>query len=186
MAARTQFTTNERRLAQAPPPAVRGRHRNLVVFHLGGQTYGLPVQAVQEIVPLALLSRPPGLPSVLAGFLNLGGTPLPVLRLDRLFELPEMTPGRYTPLVVLRHPDFRLALMVETVSPILTVQEEAILLMRSQQCFNDCVEGVVPLNNHVLLLLSAERLLLEKEQQCLAEFQDRERTRLLALEDSGQ
>jgi len=154
-----------------------------VVFHLGGQAYALPLREVQEILPLALLSRTPGLPSLLAGFLNLGGTAVPVLRLDQLFELPELTPGRYTPLVLLRAPDSPLALLVEKVSRIVSVAEEAILSVPENQSFNDCVEGIATLDGHLLLLLSAERILSEKEQQCLAEFQDREQARLRALEE---
>src|SRR5687768_5370192 len=89
--------------------------RALMVFHLAGQAYGIRLSEVQEIVPLGLLSQPPGLPSMLAGFLNLGGTAIPVVRLDRLFDLPELTPGLYTPLIVLRNPDYRVALIVERV-----------------------------------------------------------------------
>ena len=157
----------------------------LVVFHLGEQAYGIPLHEVQEIVPLAALSRPPGLPSVLAGFLNLAGTAVPVLRLDRLFELPALTPGRYTPLLLLRNPDYRLALMVDKVSRIVSVAAEAVMPVREKQSFNDCVEGVVTLDDHVILLLSAERILLEKEHQLLAEFQDREQARLRVMEETS-
>src|SRR4051812_6590060 len=71
--------------------------RRLVVFHLAGQAYALELGAVQEIVLMAALSRPPGLPSMLEGFLNLAGTAIPVVRLDRLFRLPEQMPGMFTP-----------------------------------------------------------------------------------------
>jgi purine-binding chemotaxis protein CheW len=155
------------------------------VFQLGGQAYGIALREIQEIVPMAALSRPPGLPSVLAGFLNLGGTAVAVLRLDRLFDLPALTLGRYTPLLLLRNPDSRLALLAEKVSRIHYVAEETIMPVLENQSFNDCVEGVVTVENHVILLLSAERLLLEKEQQILAEFQDREQARLRALEDTS-
>jgi purine-binding chemotaxis protein CheW len=161
------------------------RHRRIVVFHLGGQAYGLPLREIQEIVPMAALSSPPGLPSVLAGFLNLAGTAIPVVRLDRLFEVPPLTPGRYTPLLILRNPDCRVALLVEKVRRILDVAEETVVPVGENQSFNDAVEGVVTLDEHVLLLLSAERILLEKEYQCLAEFQDREQARLRALEGTS-
>ena len=95
--------------------------RRLMVFHLAGQAYALPLRELQEVVPMAELFRPPGLPSVLAGFLNLAGTAIPVLRLDRLFELPEPVLGLYTPLLLLRHPDYQVALLVDKVSEILAV-----------------------------------------------------------------
>ena len=162
-----------------PGPSAR---RALVIFHLGGQAYGLPLEEVLEIVPLALLSRPPGLPAMMAGFLGLEGQAVPVLRLDRLFGLPELTPGLYTPLLILRSPGHPLALLVEKVSRITAVAADAVVPVPPGESFNDCAEGVVTLDSHVVLLLSPERLLLDKEQQCLAEFQDLEQARLRALE----
>jgi purine-binding chemotaxis protein CheW len=157
-------------------------HRAVLVFHLAGQGYALPLQDLQEVVPMAELSRPPGMPSALAGFLNLGGTAVPVLRLARLFGLQEATPGVYMPLLVLRTEALRLALVVDRVSRIASVPAEGILPVPAQASFNDCAAGVVTLDGHVIVLLSAERLLLDKEQQCLAELQDAEQARLRDLE----
>ena len=42
------------------------------------------------------------MPSGLAGFLDLRGTAIPIVRLDRLFDLPERQPGLHTPMIVLR------------------------------------------------------------------------------------
>jgi purine-binding chemotaxis protein CheW len=154
-----------------------------MVFHLAGQAYALPLREVQEVVPLASLSQPPGLPSVLAGFLNLAGTAVPVVRLDRLFGLPDQSTGLYTPLLILRHVDPPIALLVDRVSEILAIAAETILPLRENHSFNDCAEGVVTVGEQVILLLSAQRILLDKEQQCLAEFQDREQARLRELEE---
>jgi purine-binding chemotaxis protein CheW len=154
-----------------------------MVFHLAEQAYALPLRAVQEVVPLASLSQPPGLPSVLAGFLNLGGTAVAVVRLDRLFGLPDQPVGLYTPLLILRQVDPPIALLVDRVSEILTIPQEAILPLRENHSFNDCAEGVATVGARVILLLSAQRILLDKEQQCLAEFQDREQARLRELEE---
>src|SRR4029077_2630145 len=73
----------------------------LLVFHLAGQAYGLPLRSVQEVVPMTVLSRPPTLPVVLAGFLNLGGSAVPVLHLNRLLGVADFAVGLHTPLLVL-------------------------------------------------------------------------------------
>lgn len=162
----------------AAPPG-----QSLLVFHLGPQDYALPLSDVQEVVPMAWLSRPPGLPSILEGFLRIGGEAVPVLRLDRLFHLPVIRAGRYTPLIVLRDADHRLALLVERVSRVVTVAADEWTPLRGNQSFNDCADGLVARDGHVLVLLSAERLLTEKEQQILAEFHDQENFRLQAMEN---
>lgn len=159
----------------------RGQH-TLLLFHLAGQSYGIPLRDVQEVVPMARLSHPPSMPAVLAGFLNLGGIAIPVLRLDRLFGLQEQSVGLYTPLIVLRDAESRLALMVEKVSRIVSVPADELVPVPENHSFNDCVEEMATFADHVVLLLSTGRILLEKEQQCLAEFQDREQTRLREME----
>ena len=96
----TEHQTSQ--VTQARPRAQR--HHALLLFHVGGEEYGIPLRHLQEVVLMARLSRSPGLPGILAGFLNLGGSAIPVLRLDRLLGLSEQTPGLYTPLIVLATP----------------------------------------------------------------------------------
>jgi purine-binding chemotaxis protein CheW len=162
-------------------PALK-RPRSLLVFFLAGQAYGLPLRDVQEVLPMAQLTRPHDLPAALAGFLNLGGAAVPVLRLGRLFGLTERPPGLYTPLIVLRSPDTRLVLMADQVSGIVAVSDEEVITVPEDHSFNDCVVGMATIEGRVVLLLSPERLLLDKEQQCLAELQDREQARLREME----
>jgi purine-binding chemotaxis protein CheW len=156
--------------------------RSLLVFRLAGQTCALPLEKVREILPMALLAHPPGLPSLLEGFLNLGGIAIPVLRLDRLFALPPLQPGLYTPLLVLRGPEPPLALLVEKVEAVLSVPGEALLPVRAGHAFNDCAAAEVALGDRTLHLLSPERLLLREERQRLAELQARAQQRLGELE----
>lgn len=157
---------------------------SLLVFRLSGEACAFPVKSVREIVHMARLSRPPGLPSILEGFLNLRGAAVPVLRLDRLFHLPERTPGLYTPLLILRGPDAPLALTVDAVSEVLSVSEEDLLPVREADLFNGCVGAEAVLNGRVVHLLSPERLLLEQERRRIAEFQAVAQQRLLELEAS--
>jgi purine-binding chemotaxis protein CheW len=172
------------RLAAAPPIKAGRRALQFLEFELAEQLYGIPVRDVQEVVAMAQLSGPPDLPAVIAGFLNLEGEAIPVLRLDRMLRLAERPAGMYTPLIVLRAREGRLALMAERVNRIGAVAEAAVLPLPEGHTFNDCVEGMVTEGARVLLVLSSARLLLEKEQQCLAELQDREQERLHAMEEA--
>jgi len=155
--------------------------QRILVFRLAGQVYGIPLAAVKEIVPMPLLSRPPGLPSVLAGFFNLGGTAIAVLRLDHLFAVPNQTPFLYTPLLVLQNFGFPLALMVEEVISIDAIRESSILSAPENSSFNACTEGVAATNEGHVIILSPKRILLETEQQSLAALAAVEQTRLAEL-----
>jgi purine-binding chemotaxis protein CheW len=161
-----------------------GRRQALVVFHLGQQAYAVPIDDVREIVPMARLSRPVGAPPLLAGLLAIGGQAIPAIHLSRLLEVPDSRPGLYTPLLILRAADHLLALVVERVSRIATVAEEAILPVRDNHSFNDCTIGIVNLDGQNVLLLSADRILLEQERECLFELESRKRERLNQLSES--
>jgi chemotaxis signal transduction protein len=71
--------------------------------------------------------------------------------------------------------------MADRVNCIRSVSEEAVLPLPGNHSFNDCVVGMVTEGERVLLVLEPERLLLEKEQFCLVELQDREQVRLCSL-----
>ena len=120
---------------------------------------------------MAQLARPPGLPALLEGFLNLRGEAVPVVRLRRLFGLPEASPGLYTPMVVLKGREGPLALLVDEVSGVLSASEEAGLPVQEGHAFNDCVEAEVVLDGRAVHLLSTDRLLLEQERRRIAELQ---------------
>ena len=128
---------------------------------------------------MAELARPPGLPAVLEGVLNLSGVAVPVLRLDQLFALPVQRPGLYSMLVILRGAhEGRFAIQVERVSEILPVSESALLPIDKDDSFNACAEATLLGSNGVIHVLSAARLLLEKEKQALLEFQEMAQRRL--------
>lgn len=155
---------------------------DLLVFQLCGHICAVPARKVQEIVPMALLAQPPGLPSLLEGFLNLRGMAMPVLRLARLFDLPALAPGLYSPIILLRGNLYPLGLLVDAVTGIVSPPADGYLPVGGKNCFNDCAQAEVVLNNHTVHLLSCERLLLEKERQCVAEFQARAQQYLQELE----
>lgn len=121
---------------------------------------------------MASLARPPGIPSLLEGFLNLRGCATPVLRLDRLFRSASWSAGLYTPLVVLRGRVHPMALLVERVEGIVSAPDAALLPIQAGHCFNDCTEAEVVSEpgSPPIHLISGERLLLAQEQSRIDEL----------------
>jgi purine-binding chemotaxis protein CheW len=52
---------------------------NLVVFYIDGHCYGLPLEAVQEVIRAVKLAHLPGAPAVVEGAIDYRGTVVPVL-----------------------------------------------------------------------------------------------------------
>ena len=153
--------------------------RGLVVFHFGGKLGALPLESVEKIAPMPDLARPPGLPAPLEGILNLAGAAVPVLRLDRLLQLPERRPGLYSMLIVLKGgSDDQVALLVDRVSEISHVPHDEFLPVGEQDCFNACVEATVSVRGQIVHVLSPKRILLGREHELLSAFRTIERLRL--------
>jgi purine-binding chemotaxis protein CheW len=158
---------------------VRGKY---LIFHLADRTYAVPINCVEEIVPIAELSSVPGAPSFLAGFLDIGGQLTAVLSLRRLLGMPDHASGLYTPLVILKGDAPKIALEIDEISRIAAIEEEMLVPITGGCCLNDCATAVARLNGEAIVLLSAERILLEQEQRRIAELTDLARHRLAEVD----
>jgi chemotaxis signal transduction protein len=153
--------------------------RALLVFHLAGQFAAVPLENVERIVPMAQLARPPGMPAPLEGILNLAGTATPVVRLDHLLQGEVRRPGLYSMLIVLKGVSAgSIALLVDRISEVLSVQESALVPVHDEDSFNACAEATVSMRGEIVHLLSPTRILLEKERETLSEFQATAQRRL--------
>lgn len=153
--------------------------RPLLVFRLAGQLGALPLESVERIAPMAELARPPGLPYLLEGILNMAGRAVPVLRLDRLLELPEQVPGLYSMLILLKSvSDCRIAILVDRVTEVVSVPASALLPVGPEDSFNACAEAAVRVRGEIVHLMSPERILLEQERETLSDFQAMSKRRL--------
>lgn len=158
----------------------------LLVFNSSGQDWAFPLHAVQEIAPMAELSSPPGLPPLLAGFLNLGGTAIPILRLDTLFELPEQLPGLHAHLIILRGGGANpIGVLVASVRRISDVNPANLLPVPENNVFQDCAVATITIDDCVTHILSPERILLEQERRMLGELQAIAQQRLQNLGAEG-
>lgn len=166
--------------------SLRRAQRKLVLCRVSKQAYAIPLEPVQEILPMSALSHPPCLPAVLAGFLNLGGELIPVVRLDRLFGLPCHTPDLFTPLLLVRSFDSVIAYLVEQVTGIVTIAASSVLPVPEECTFNACAEGVIVDHGDSVILLNPARILTENEARRICELSAMEQTRLQQSEDSSR
>jgi purine-binding chemotaxis protein CheW len=161
----------------------RAPGQNLLIFHLSGLDCAFPLEAVREIVPAARLSSPPSMPLGLAGILNLRGTAVPIVRLDRLFNLPEQQAGLHTPMIVLRGVMGPIGILVNSVRGIVEVTPSRLLALPDSSTFQACAAGVLELDGDLVHLLSPVALLRVNEDQMIADYSGMSQARLLLLEE---
>jgi purine-binding chemotaxis protein CheW len=157
------------------------RAKNLLIFHTSGLDCAFPLEAVREIVPMAQLSSPPGLPSGLLGFLDLRGTAIPIVRLDRLFDLPEQKPGLHTPMIILRGTLGPIGILADSVRGIVPAPSAQLVDLPSGGTFQGCATAALQLDGELIQLLSPAALLQANEHRLLADFNAMSQARLLHI-----
>jgi purine-binding chemotaxis protein CheW len=156
---------------------------DLLIFRSSGLGCAFPLNTVREIAPMARLSCPPGLPSGLAGFLDLRGTAIPIIRLDRLFDLAEQLPGLYTPMIVLRGIAGPTGILVGSVKGIVEMPPDGLLAIPDDCTFHGCATGAMELDGEVIHVLSPAALLRDSERRLIADYSAMSLARLDQLAD---
>ena len=69
---------------------------------LGGETYGIPVLKVREIISMLPITQVPQVPAYMKGVINLRGKVIPVVDLRSKFSIPEVEATASTCIVVVQ------------------------------------------------------------------------------------
>lgn len=152
-----------------------------LLLDVAGTPCALAQAEVREVLPLPHLHRPPAAGSMLAGFVDLGGVPLPVLDLARLLGLrdAEPAPDPYRHLVLAA--DRGAVLIVDRVQDLVQVSPEAIRPVDGDETLNGCVVAEIARGGALIHVLAMARILTARERSRVAELTAREAKRLTDL-----
>lgn len=153
-----------------------------IVFKVSTLWCSLDQRFVRRVLPLPAFDRPPGLPPLIDGTFDLAGTTVPVLRLDRLFDLTPSPASIYNHLILCRDEGAPLALLVDLVSHVLRLPESRISTLAEGESLNGCVIGRFQIGFAPVHVLDGERLLDQRERRMLADFQAAQQRRHDGLE----
>ena len=99
----------------------------LVVFGLGGEEFGLPIEAVEEVAAVPeQVSRLPKTPKFLEGVVNLRGEVLAVIDQRKRFGLPAADGSATRRLLVVRTGQHKAGLIVDSVAEVLRSSPDAV------------------------------------------------------------
>ncbi|MGI5838447.1 MAG: chemotaxis protein CheW [bacterium] len=132
--------------------------RQIVVFNLAGEAYGVDITAVQEIIHLRKITHVPRMPPEVNGVINLRGKIVPVVDLRRRLSLPCRPLGEESRIIVVRADDCTLGLIVDGVHEVLRID---LSLIEPISAFvvnvdTDYLTGVVNSEERLIVLIDLD------------------------------
>jgi purine-binding chemotaxis protein CheW len=156
-----------------PTPNVlaSSEERQLVVFQLGVELYGVEISRVHEIIRLQTVTRVPRSPEFVEGVINLRGKVISVINLRRRFGLPTAEHTRASRIVVVDINDQVIGMVVDGVSEVLRVHTSTIEPPSPAVAGIDSeyLQGICKLAERLVILLDLDRVLTREERRALEE-----------------
>ncbi|MEX2191717.1 MAG: chemotaxis protein CheW [Bacteroidota bacterium] len=100
---------------------VQQEHREIIVFRLGGETYGIETEFVREVYPLKDYTALPGTPSFVLGIMNVRGQIVSVIDLRKFFGLPEKGLGELNKVIILSSDRMEFGILTDVVEGTVSV-----------------------------------------------------------------
>jgi len=126
-----------------------------VVFQLGSEKYGLPIECVERILPTQDVTRLPKTPKMFLGVFEMRGSTVPTIDARIRFDMPESEAHNF---VVVLTEHGRCALSVDNVDGIVTLDESNIEenteMFDSKQ--DDFIRGIGKDEETLLVLLDPD------------------------------
>jgi purine-binding chemotaxis protein CheW len=148
-----------------------GAVEQFVLFQLGGEAYGLPIAAVEEVVRHpGTLTRIPRAPDFLEGVMNLRGSVMPVIDQHRRFAAQGAAAPRRR-IVVVRLDGLLTGFAVDTVSEIVGIPAAALSATPGLAAEGSQVFGRVAItgaDGRMVLIVDPQALLDQAERDLLA------------------
>lgn len=160
--------------------------RTLLAFSTAGVRLGLDAASTVEVVRSVRLLTPPELPPLVRGFMNVGGRLVPVIRLEKLLgsTQPPLEEGEMSladRVVIARVGDTQVAWVAGADMEPLAYRTRDMVPLPADHVLNNCATHLLPQTPPVILL-AADKLLLESERMRLEQLSGRVAERLSLLE----
>jgi purine-binding chemotaxis protein CheW len=154
--------------------AARESTREILVFVLGTEEYGVDILKVQEIRGYDKVTPIPSAPDYLKGVVNLRGVIVPIVDMRVKFRLPEVRYDEFTVVVILRFASRVIGLVVDGVSDViaLTASEVKEAPQLGSVVDSSFIAGVATQDDRMVLLLDIEKLLSTGELDLLHRVAD--------------
>ncbi len=136
-----------------------------VTFRLEGETYGINVMQVQEVLRYTEIAAVPGAPAYVLGIINLRGNVVTVIDTRHRFGLLSTDVTEQTRIVIIEADSHVVGILVDAVAEVVYLRQSEI--ETAPNVGNDesakFIQGVCNKNNELLILVELDKLLTDQE-----------------------
>ncbi|MFZ5989120.1 MAG: chemotaxis protein CheW [Bacillota bacterium] len=143
----------------------------VVVFSLNDETCGVDTSQVKEIVKYEELTKMPKMPKFVDGVINLRGTVVPVVNLNRRFKLGETEISKKTKIIITELEGKLIGFIVNDVHEIIKLSSESIESTPEliKKVYNDYLKYVGKKGEKLISILDLSTILTDSELKKLDE-----------------
>lgn len=140
-----------------------------LTFSLGGESYGIEIRYVTEIIGIQPITEIPELPDYVMGIINLRGKIIPVMDVRLRFKKEPKEYNDRTCVIVVDIHDMSIGLIVDSVSEVLAIPEQDIVEppQMKKGYRNQYIKSIGKVGSDVKLLLDCDMLLTEEDIDAL-------------------
>lgn len=151
--------------------AVVTDEQQVVVFLLASDVYAVDIGSVREIIRMQDITRVPRTPDFVEGVINLRGKVIPVVDPHKRFGLEARDGTQESRIVVVDVDGQHVGMVVDAVTEVLRIHRSLIEPPSAviTTADSDCIKGIAMTGEQLIILLSLESLLSEKEKVLLAD-----------------
>lgn len=148
--------------------------KQLVIFELAHEHYGVNIAAVESIIKMQAITAVPFAPPFVEGVTNLRGVVLPVIDLRKRFDLPPAEGDKNTRIIIVEINGLTVGMVVDAVAEVLRVSDESIeppspLMMTADSAF---ITGIAKIDERLVILLDLNKVLTTIEHADLQQFRE--------------
>ena len=140
---------------------VKSTEKQMVLFELNAETYGLDIAAIREIIRMQEITQVPRAPAFVEGVINLRGKVVPVISLSAKLGLSRSKETKNNRIVVVDLSGSTVGVIVDAVSEVVRISDNVIepaseiVVAKS----TDFLRGIAKVSGKMVILLDLDRML---------------------------
>lgn len=143
-----------------------------LTFQVDEESYGIAIGIVTEIIGIQPITQVPELPEYIRGIINLRGKIIPVMDVRMRFKMDFKEYNDRTCIIVIEVKDMSVGLIVDSVSDVLNIPEEEVVLPPElQKKSNKYIEAIGKVDKSIVLILDCDKLLRDEDYTKIKEIE---------------